>query len=107
MSKMSRNRSASPKAKPVQIPDSRISALPARASCAKPAVDAFAAQDLRDSHPHRTVMTPVPAFVTLRADQPARAPRRSPTMTPQDVLKLCQDKQVQFIDLRFMDFPGL
>src|SRR5215207_7593807 len=28
-------------------------------------------------------------------------------MTPQDVLKLCQEKQVEFIDLRFMDFPGL
>src|SRR3954468_16113380 len=28
-------------------------------------------------------------------------------MTPQDVLKLCQEKAVQFIDLRFMDFPGL
>ena len=28
-------------------------------------------------------------------------------MTPQDVLTLCQEKQVQFIDLRFMDFPGL
>src|SRR3954462_10794380 len=28
-------------------------------------------------------------------------------MTTQDVLKLCQEKQVQFIDLRFMDFPGL
>src|ERR1700712_1995073 len=28
-------------------------------------------------------------------------------MTPRDVLKLCEEKQVQFIDLRFMDFPGL
>lgn len=28
-------------------------------------------------------------------------------MTPQDVLKLCKDKKVQFVDLRFMDFPGL
>src|SRR3954462_4005518 len=28
-------------------------------------------------------------------------------MTPQDVLKLCQEKNVEFIDLRFMDFPGL
>ncbi|HEY1629616.1 MAG TPA: glutamine synthetase beta-grasp domain-containing protein, partial [Tepidisphaeraceae bacterium] len=28
-------------------------------------------------------------------------------MTPQQVLRLCKDKQVQFIDLRFMDFPGL
>jgi len=28
-------------------------------------------------------------------------------MTPQDVLKLCKEKKVQFIDLRFMDFPGL
>jgi glutamine synthetase len=28
-------------------------------------------------------------------------------MTPQDVLKLCKEKRVQFIDLRFMDFPGL
>src|SRR5882724_5817944 len=34
-------------------------------------------------------------------------PSRRPTMTPQDVLKLCEEKQVQFIDLRFMDFPGL
>ena len=28
-------------------------------------------------------------------------------MTPQDVLKLCQEKKVEFVDLRFMDFPGL
>ena len=28
-------------------------------------------------------------------------------MTPKDVLKLCEDQKVQFIDLRFMDFPGL
>ena len=28
-------------------------------------------------------------------------------MAPRDVLKLCQEKQVQFVDLRFMDFPGL
>ena len=28
-------------------------------------------------------------------------------MTPQDVLKLCKQRNVQFIDLRFMDFPGL
>jgi glutamine synthetase len=28
-------------------------------------------------------------------------------MTPQDVLKLCKQKDVQFVDLRFMDFPGL
>ena len=28
-------------------------------------------------------------------------------MTAKDVLKLCQEQQVQFIDLRFMDFPGL
>lgn len=28
-------------------------------------------------------------------------------MTPQDVIKLCQEQGVQFIDLRFMDFPGL
>src|SRR5277367_4770468 len=28
-------------------------------------------------------------------------------MTPRDVLKLCEQKKVQFIDLRFMDFPGL
>src|SRR5688500_7006621 len=28
-------------------------------------------------------------------------------MTPQEVLKLCKQKNVQFIDLRFMDFPGL
>src|SRR5437899_7984011 len=28
-------------------------------------------------------------------------------MTPRDVLKLCSEKQVQFVDLRFMDFPGL
>ena len=27
-------------------------------------------------------------------------------MTPRDVLKLVESKQVQFIDLRFMDFPG-
>src|SRR4030095_2785091 len=28
-------------------------------------------------------------------------------MTPQDVLRLVKAKGVQFIDLRFMDFPGL
>src|ERR1700722_20753478 len=28
-------------------------------------------------------------------------------MSPQEVLKLCKEKKVQFIDLRFMDFPGL
>ena len=28
-------------------------------------------------------------------------------MTPRDVLKLCAEKEVQFVDLRFMDFPGL
>ena len=27
--------------------------------------------------------------------------------TPQDVLKLCKQHHIQFIDLRFMDFPGL
>src|SRR5436305_14465748 len=32
--------------------------------------------------------------------------RRLP-MTPRDVLKLVEQKKVQFIDLRFMDFPGL
>ncbi|MBU0618263.1 MAG: type I glutamate--ammonia ligase [Planctomycetes bacterium] len=28
-------------------------------------------------------------------------------MTPQDVLKLVDDKGVEFVDLRFLDFPGL
>ena len=28
-------------------------------------------------------------------------------MSPRDVLKLCQQKDVRFVDLRFMDFPGL
>ena len=28
-------------------------------------------------------------------------------MTPRDVLKLAEQKSIQFIDLRFMDFPGL
>ena len=28
-------------------------------------------------------------------------------MTPRDVLKLIEQKSIQFIDLRFMDFPGL
>ena len=28
-------------------------------------------------------------------------------MTPHEVLRLIQQKQIQFIDLRFMDFPGL
>jgi len=28
-------------------------------------------------------------------------------MTPRDVLKLVDQKKVQFFDLRFMDFPGL
>src|SRR6187402_77905 len=34
-------------------------------------------------------------------------PSRSRPMTPKDVLKLVETKKVQFIDLRFMDFPGL
>ena len=28
-------------------------------------------------------------------------------MTPKDVTKLCEEKQVRIVDLRFMDFPGL
>src|SRR5918997_1295629 len=28
-------------------------------------------------------------------------------MTPRDVLRMVEQKKVQFIDLRFMDFPGL
>jgi glutamine synthetase len=28
-------------------------------------------------------------------------------MTPEDVLKLCKQKKIRFVDLRFMDFPGL
>ena len=28
-------------------------------------------------------------------------------LNPQDVVKLCQDEGVRFVDLRFMDFPGL
>jgi glutamine synthetase len=28
-------------------------------------------------------------------------------MSPQDVIKLCKQHNVQFVDLRFMDFPGL
>ena len=28
-------------------------------------------------------------------------------MTPQDIIKLCKSKHVRFVDLRFMDFPGL
>src|SRR5918912_3613930 len=28
-------------------------------------------------------------------------------MTPRDVLKLAEQKKVEFVDLRFMDFPGL
>ncbi|MGA2583900.1 MAG: type I glutamate--ammonia ligase [Tepidisphaeraceae bacterium] len=28
-------------------------------------------------------------------------------MTPHDVLKLCKERKVEFVDLRFMDFPGL
>lgn len=28
-------------------------------------------------------------------------------MSPQEVLKLCKERGVEFIDLRFMDFPGL
>ena len=28
-------------------------------------------------------------------------------MTPQNLLKFSKEKQVQFVDLRFMDFPGL
>src|SRR5208283_6205246 len=28
-------------------------------------------------------------------------------MKSQEVLKLCKDKKIQFVDLRFMDFPGL
>ncbi len=28
-------------------------------------------------------------------------------MTAEDVLKLCEQRQIRFVDLRFMDFPGL
>ncbi|HEV7300488.1 MAG TPA: type I glutamate--ammonia ligase [Tepidisphaeraceae bacterium] len=28
-------------------------------------------------------------------------------MTPREVIKLCETRHIQFIDLRFMDFPGL
>ena len=28
-------------------------------------------------------------------------------LNPQDIVKLCQDEGVRFVDLRFMDFPGL
>jgi glutamine synthetase len=28
-------------------------------------------------------------------------------MMPEDVLKLCKQKKIRFVDLRFMDFPGL
>ncbi len=28
-------------------------------------------------------------------------------LNPRDVLKLCKDKSIAFVDLRFMDFPGL
>jgi glutamine synthetase len=28
-------------------------------------------------------------------------------MTPREVLKLCKERDVKFVDLRFMDFPGL
>ncbi|HIJ74923.1 MAG TPA: glutamine synthetase, partial [Candidatus Hydrogenedentes bacterium] len=27
--------------------------------------------------------------------------------TPKDVLALCEEEQIRFVDLRFMDFPGL
>src|SRR6186713_3258285 len=33
--------------------------------------------------------------------------QRKEKMTPAAVLKLVKDKKIQFIDLRFMDFPGL
>ena len=29
------------------------------------------------------------------------------TMTPEDVLAFCRDKEIKTVDLRFMDFPGL
>ena len=28
-------------------------------------------------------------------------------LNPQDVVNLCKEKSVKFVDLRFMDFPGL
>lgn len=28
-------------------------------------------------------------------------------MTPEDVLKMCEEKRVELVDLRFLDFPGL
>src|SRR5579862_1687626 len=34
----------------------------------------------------------------------ARFPFRRIAVTPQDVLKLCKQHKVQFVDLRFMDF---
>ena len=28
-------------------------------------------------------------------------------MTPREVLALCREREIQAIDLRFMDFPGM
>src|SRR5256885_261651 len=36
-----------------------------------------------------------------------RISKRAKLMSPQEVLKLCKERGVEFIDLRFMDFPGL
>jgi glutamine synthetase len=46
---------------------------------------------------------------SISADQTAcdwKEPVKMP-MTPRDVLKLAEQKKVLFVDLRFMDFPGL
>ncbi len=34
------------------------------------------------------------------------SPEKTPTMTPKEVLALCREKEIQAVDLRFMDFPG-
>src|SRR6185503_2350179 len=33
--------------------------------------------------------------------------KKGEPVSPQQVLKLCKEKNIEFIDLRFMDFPGL
>src|SRR5437762_11249045 len=53
------------------------------------------------------------AFVRINSLRPPtclhliRLPRRSPLVTPTEVLALIREKEVRAVDLRFMDSPGL
>ena len=62
------------------------------------------------AHRHPRTGTPtvaLPYYSTVQSVAFLTSYRRRTRNDPQEVLKLCKEKQVQFIDLRFMDFPGL